>query len=130
MTVQANNRRKRGAPGPKNGGIGRAIRYLGHYRRNAILPYIFMIVATLAQLAVPRMVRNIIDAVTRGVIANAIVPKLDQIPANFLPTILEKLGTTVDQLQYDYDNGVRLLVTAVIAIIVFSVVRGVFAFLQ
>jgi ATP-binding cassette subfamily B protein len=81
-------------------------------------------------LAVPRMVRNIIDAVTRGVIANAIVPKLDQIPANFLPTILDKLGTTVEQLQYDYDNGVRLLVTAVIAIVIFSVVRGLFAFLQ
>ncbi|MEP7357464.1 MAG: ABC transporter ATP-binding protein, partial [Anaerolineales bacterium] len=128
--MQANNWRKRGAAGPKNGGMGRAIRYLGNYRRNAILPYLFMIIATLAQLAVPRMVRNIIDAVTRGVIANAIVPKLDQIPANFLPTILERLGTTVEQLQYDYDNGVRLLVTAVIAIVIFSVVRGVFAFLQ
>jgi len=33
--VQANNWRKRGAPGPKNGGLGRAIRYLGRYRQIA-----------------------------------------------------------------------------------------------
>jgi ATP-binding cassette subfamily B multidrug efflux pump len=128
--VQANNRRKRGATGPKNGGIGRAIRYLGRYRRNAILPYLFMIIATLAQLAVPRMVRNIIDAVTRGVLASAIVPKLDGMPASLLAAMLEKLDTTVDQLRYDAENGVRLLVTAVIAIVIFSVLRGVFAFLQ
>lgn len=83
--MPAHNRRKRGATGPKNGGIGRAIRYLGRYRRDALLPYLFMIIATLAQLAVPRMVRNIIDAVTNGVIANAIVPQLDQFRPAFCP---------------------------------------------
>ncbi len=128
--MQSNNWRKRGAAGPKNGGLGRAIRYLGRYRRDSVLPYLFMIVATLAQLAVPRMVRNIIDAVTNGVIANAIVPKLDQIAASALPALLQRLGTTLEKLQYDYDNSVRLLVTAVFAIVIFAIVRGVFAFLQ
>ncbi len=32
-------------------GIGRAVRYLTHYGRQAALPYIFLIIATLSQLA-------------------------------------------------------------------------------
>jgi ATP-binding cassette subfamily B multidrug efflux pump len=79
---------------------------------------------------VPHMVSNILDAVTRGVIANVIVPKLSQIPASVLPTLLAKLNTTVDQLQSDYANAERLLFTALIEIVIFAVVRGLFAFLQ
>ena len=66
----------------------RSIQYLGHHPREAALPFIFLLIATLAQLAVPHMVSNILDAVTRGVIANAIVPKLGQIPPSVLPAIL------------------------------------------
>src|SRR5260221_5578887 len=108
----------------------RSIQYLGHHPREAALPFIFLLIATLAQLAVPHMVSNIIDAVPRGVIANAIVPKLTQIPASVLPAILAKLNTTVDQLQFDFSNAERLLFTALIEIVIFAVVRGVFAFLQ
>src|SRR5579859_1338624 len=108
----------------------RAIRYLGHHPVEAALPFIFLLIATLAQLAVPHMVSNILDAVTRGVIANAIVPKLSQIPTSVLPTLLTKLNTTVDQLQSDYANAERLLFTALIEIVIFAIVRGVFAFLQ
>ncbi len=129
--MQASNwRDRRAAAGPKNNGMRRAIQYLGHYRREAVLPYLFLLIATLAQLAVPHMVSNILDAVTRGVIANAIVPKLGQIPASVLPGILSKLNTTVAQLQSDYDNAERLLFTALIEIVIFAAIRGVFAFLQ
>ena len=70
------------------------------------MPYIFLIIATLAQLAVPRLVRNIIDAVTSGVIATKVLEALNTIPAAFmsqaLPKILEFLGHpaswTQDQL--------------------------------
>jgi ATP-binding cassette subfamily B protein len=52
---------------PKSrGGLGRAIRYLTHYKGYAVLPYLFLVVATLAQLAVPKLIGNIIDAVTEG----------------------------------------------------------------
>ena len=37
-------------------GIGRAVKYLTHYKSQAILPYIFLVIATLSQLAVPRMI--------------------------------------------------------------------------
>ena len=77
-------------------GIGRAIKYLTNYKRQALLPYIFLIIATLSQLAVPRMVRNVIDAVTSGYIADQILKGIDQIPANLvgaaLPKILEATG--------------------------------------
>ncbi|HEX9372675.1 MAG TPA: ABC transporter ATP-binding protein [Roseiflexaceae bacterium] len=48
------------------GGLGRALRYLGHQRRTAIIAYGALVVATLAQLAVPQLVQNMIDAVTQG----------------------------------------------------------------
>ena len=130
MQPSSNWRDRRAAAGPNNHGMQRAIRYLGHHPVEAALPFIFLLIATLAQLAVPHMVSNILDAVTRGVIANAIVPKLSQIPTSVLPTLLTKLNTTVDQLQSDYANAERLLFTALIEIVIFAIVRGVFAFLQ
>lgn len=123
-------------------GIGRAIRYLTNYGRQALLPYIFLIVATLSQLAVPHMVRNIIDAVTSGYIADQVLGALDKIPANFigtaLPKILELTGKpaslTMDQLKVqleaDLNNAPRALVIALVSIIIFAVLRGLFAFLQ
>jgi hypothetical protein len=43
-----------------------------------------LIIATLSQLAVPRMIRNVIDAVTTGFISDQILQALDKIPANLL----------------------------------------------
>jgi ATP-binding cassette, subfamily B, multidrug efflux pump len=123
-------------------GIGRAVRYLTHYGRQALLPYIFLIIATLSQLAVPHMVRNVIDAVTTGYIADQISSALDKIPAQFmsqaLPKILEATGKdqslTVDQLKVqlaaDVTNAPHTLINALIFIIIFAALRGLFAFLQ
>src|ERR671922_1827643 len=81
---------------PSFRGIGRAVRYLTRYGRQAALPYVFLIIATLSQLAVPRMVRNVIDAVTGGYVADQILKGIDQIPTNLagaaLPKILEATG--------------------------------------
>ena len=136
------NWRDRRQRGPNNKGLQRAVRYLGRYRRQAILPYLFLIVATVSQLAVPRMVRNIIDAVSEGYLAGQVLPNLEEIPAvlmsQALPKILEFLKLpadwTQDQLvaeltrrQADAPNAV---LTAGIAIVVFAILRGAFAFLQ
>ena len=110
--------------------LGRALRYLGRYRGLALLPYLFLVIATLAQLMVPRMIRNIIDTVTQGLIAKTIVPQLNSIPANVLPNILSRMGVTLDQLLYSFENAERLLINAGIAILIFAVVRGLFSFLQ
>jgi ATP-binding cassette subfamily B protein len=123
-------------------GIGRAIKYLTNYKRQALLPYIFLIIATLSQLAVPRMIRNVIDAVTSGFIADQILKAVDQIPANLvgaaLPKMLEATGRpdslTLDQLKVqlaaDVTNAPQALIAALLSIIFFAVLRGLFAFLQ
>jgi len=110
--------------------LGRAIRYLGHYRSLAILPYLFLVIATTAQLMVPRMVRNIIDAVTQGAIANALIPRLGSIPDAVQSRIFTALSITKEQLFYYYDNAERLLINAGVARLIFAIVRGLFAFLQ
>ncbi len=110
--------------------LTRSIRYLGRYRWQAIIPYLFLVVATIAQLMVPRMLGNIIDAVTQGTIANAIVSRMDTIPAGILDQILEGLELTEAQLIFNAENAERLLIASAVAILIFAVVRGVFAFLQ
>lgn len=124
------------------GALRRAFRYLSNYRRQAALPYLFLIVATLSQLAVPRLVRNIIDAVTQGVIAQNVLPRLDQLPAaalpQALPGLLEALNLPADwnleqlsaELNTDLNGAPQALVTAGIAIVLFAALRGLFAFLQ
>ena len=123
-------------------GIGRAIRYLTRYKRQALLPYLFLLIATLSQLAVPRMVRNVIDAVTSGYISDQILQALEKIPGGFigaaLPKILEATGRdpslTLDQLRVqleaDVNNAPTLLVNAIVAIVIFAALRGLFSFLQ
>ncbi len=63
------------------------------YRIKALLPYLFLVIATLSQLAVPKLVSNIIDAVTSGVVSNTLLDALSKIPAAAidlaLPRILE-----------------------------------------
>jgi ATP-binding cassette subfamily B protein len=127
---------------PSFKGIGRAIKYLTNYKRQALLPYIFLIIASLSQLAVPRMIRNVIDAVTSGYVGNQILSALDQMPANVvgaaLPRILEATSRpdslTLDQLRTqlegDVANAPRALMTAIVFIVLFAILRGVFSFLQ
>jgi ATP-binding cassette subfamily B multidrug efflux pump len=118
------------------------VKYLFKYRWLATLPYLFLVIATASQLAVPRLVRSIIDAVTNGVVAKTLLTALPNIPSQFigqaLPQILSFLklpvNTTFDQLvshlQGDQTNAPRLLVQSGILILVFAAFRGVFAFLQ
>ena len=123
-------------------GIGRAIKYLTNYKRQAFLPYVFLLIATLSQLAVPRMIRNVLDAVTSGYIADQMLQALDKIPAQFLgaalPKILEALKypatLTVDQLRVrlgaDLNGAPQALTVALVSIVIFAALRGAFSFLQ
>ena len=122
--------------------IGRATGYLFHYRWQAVLPYLFLLVATLSQLAVPRLIRSIIDAVTKGVIATTVLDALNKIPTAFmsqaLPKILSFLNypatmtsdQLVAQLNADKVSAPNDLVRAALFIVGFAALRGLFAFLQ
>jgi len=137
-----NSRRSNPRGSISRGSLNRAVRYLGNYRREALIPYLFLIIATLAQLAVPRMVGNIIDAITQGVIARSVLDGLERIPQTFLPLaktqILEFLGYpaewTLEQLRAamnaDLTNAPNALLQAGIAIVIFAAIRGLFTFLQ
>ena len=111
---------------PAKGGLGRAIKYLGHYKRLTALAYVFLFISTGAQLAVPQLVQNIIDAVTNGLIAK----QLAQVPTTFLTTALQRLGWTPEQLVTYRDGGEKVLISAILLIVAFAVMRGMFAFAQ
>jgi ATP-binding cassette, subfamily B, multidrug efflux pump len=135
-------RRNSNQPAVPGGALKRAVLYLWHYRARATLPYVFVVIATLSQLAVPRMVRNIIDAVTQGVIAKTVLARLEEIPAAFMPQALSgildfldyppgwTLADLVEQLSADQASAPSALLWAGLAIVLFASLRGLFAFLQ
>jgi len=120
----------------------RSVQYLTKYGRQAALPYLFLVIATLAQLAVPTMIQRIIDAVTRGFVATQVLDTLKRLPTQAagtaLPKILSALGypaawtqqQLVAQLNANLADAPRALVTALVAVLIFAVLRGVFAFLE
>lgn len=110
--------------------LGRALRYLSRYKTQAVLPYLFLVVATLAQLMVPRMVGNILDSVTKGAIAKQLVPRMAVIPPGILEQILAQIGLTSEELINTYQHGESVLISTGLAILAFAMIRGVFAFLQ
>ena len=139
MTHSTSRRREKGK---SRNSLGRAIRYLSHYKRQALLPYLFLVIATLSQLAVPRILGNMIDAVTTGYVSGQILDALEKIPAAMLPEVLPKIlealkyppewtrEMLVAQAAADRASAPQALLTAAIAIILFAAMRGIFAFLQ
>jgi ATP-binding cassette subfamily B protein len=87
-------------PNAPSGGLRRVLSYLGRQRSSAIAAYGALVIATLAQLAVPQLVQNMIDAVTQGTSA-----------ANRA-------------------SGEALLINAALLIVLFAVMRGIFSFVQ
>src|SRR5688572_6382165 len=105
--------------------LGRAIRYLGRYPRLTALAYAALFVATAAQLAVPQLVQNIIDAIINNSTRKTI---LENMPAGSQQTMAEGLGLNPATLQLDLDNATRVLVWAAVLIVIFSIMRGLFTF--
>lgn len=127
-TQQWGGRRGRGGPKQQgSNGLGRAVRYLGTQGRITLIAYVALIVATLAQLAVPQITQDMINAVTNGFRANTI---LEQVPSAFLSIVTTQLGITTDQLKSDQINAESLLINAGILIVLFSITRGLFSFIQ
>ncbi|MBK8797358.1 MAG: ABC transporter ATP-binding protein [Anaerolineales bacterium] len=115
---------KRARPSFQN--LGRAIRFLGHYRNIALAAYGALLLSTSAQLLVPQLVQNILDAVTRGMMAQ----QLSQAPAEMQANMLAKAGMSVAEFDQILNNPLAPLYWAIALILVLAVVRGVFAFAQ
>jgi ATP-binding cassette, subfamily B, multidrug efflux pump len=106
--------------------LGRAIRYLGHYPRTAALAYLFLFIATGAQLMVPQVLQNIIDAITNGYLAQ----QLAKVPAAFQATALKAVNWTPEQLQNYLTGSEQALIWAGVLVLIFAAMRGLFAFSQ
>lgn len=114
-------------PQPKSGGLGRAIGYLGKHRRTTALAYIALLVASLAQLAVPQYTQGMIDAVTNGLMAREVLALPD---GGTKDHAIEMIGRSLDTLRADYADAETLLIQAAIVIIALAALRGVFSFVQ
>lgn len=111
---------------PDLGGLVRAISYLGQHKKTAFFAYAALLISTVAQLMVPQIIQNIMDALTNGMIAQ----QLAKVPATFLPMALEKLNWTADQFNQYSNNWRTILLTAGALVVLFSVLRGLFSYIQ
>ncbi|MFC1960206.1 ABC transporter ATP-binding protein [Chloroflexota bacterium] len=106
--------------------LGRAIRYIGRYKSQALLAYGSLFVATLAMLIIPQLIQNILDAIIGGYAAQQVLA-LPQLGQGLAATAL---GTTVEQLQADLDGAIPALMIALLSIVAFAALRGMFSFVQ
>ena len=124
------------------GALKRTFKYLGRTGNAASMPFAFMVIATLSQLAVPRLVRNILDGITHGVLAANLLEKLPSIPAGTLPVELPKVlafadlptdwtkAQLLERLTADKLAAPTAVLIAGALIVLFAAMRGLFAFLQ
>ncbi|MGB7340117.1 MAG: ABC transporter ATP-binding protein [Phototrophicaceae bacterium] len=126
--MQASAKGRGGAP-KKSGGDGalrRSISYLSKQKKSAFYAYGALFLATIAQLAVPRLVQNMIDTVTTGFTAETILDLPDAVQAG----AASMAGYSMDELTTIQANSINWLVTAALVIVLFAVVRGLFSFAQ
>ncbi len=125
MQMTAKGNRKKRSKGDR-GALKRAIRYIGRYKKTAVIALIALIIGTSAQLAVPQLIQSIIDTiVTNG--RNKIILGL---PANVQPMVAGKLGLDLASIQLDLDSASRALIIGGLIVVAFAVARGAFTFTQ
>ena len=112
--------------GPGRGSIkdlGRAIRYLGRYGRTTTMAYAALFISIAAQLVVPQLVQNIIDAITQGLLAQQIMALAESERA----AALEALSLPLERLAANPQGPIYW---SMVFIVIFSLARGLFAFAQ
>ncbi len=113
-------------PKPDMKSLQRAIGYVGRNRRLVVMAYGSLFVATLAQLMVPQLVQNIIDAITRAYVATQVLA----LPAPAQSAAVQRLGKTLIELQADKDGALSAIAGVMLLVLVFAAMRALFAFGQ
>ena len=90
--------------------LGRAFGYLRNYRNTAIVAIVALLVSIAAQLLVPQMIQNILDAVAKGL-------ALQQSDTETAREVAMAAAT-------------QSLVWSIALIVLFAVARGIFSFVQ
>ena len=106
--------------------LRRAIGFLGHYRRLTIYAYVAMLISLVAQLMVPQLIQNILDAVTRGVALPTVQCCLPGHPSRDAQAVRSDDSTNGG----DWGSAQTALYWAIGFILIFAVARGVFSFAQ
>ncbi|HIP72263.1 MAG TPA: hypothetical protein EYH05_12800, partial [Anaerolineae bacterium] len=116
-----------GRPRGKGGGsLKRAVKYIKLYPRLTLAAAAAMLIATGAQLAVPQLIQRIIDLI----ISNTVNKTILGLPAAVQTIAAERLGLDLTVMQSDLAGANRALIIAGIIIVLFAIIRGLFAFNQ
>ena len=131
QAAQPMARRGRGQRPAGPSALSRAIRYLGKQRRTTFIAYGALVVATLAQLVVPLLLQNMINTATDGAIAKSLFDiENPLVRAGALGLITQQTGKTAEQLEAASINGETWLIGAALIILMFTITRGAFSFVQ
>lgn len=125
--MQASREIPTGEARSRSGALSRAIGYLGMHKRSIGLAYAALVIATLAQLGVPELIQNMINAVTTGVRADALLGIQNPIARE---AAIRLAGEDPASLQTMRDLVAVTLLNAAALIVGFAIMRGVFAFIQ
>jgi ATP-binding cassette subfamily B protein len=106
--------------------LGRALSYLSSYKKTAAIAVIALLLSLGAQLMVPQMIQNILDAIVNGVA----LQQMAALPMDQQQALLNQLGLTPEQAQQMAAGPLRAIFWAIGLILVFAVMRGAFAFTQ
>jgi ATP-binding cassette subfamily B protein len=109
-----------------NQALRRAIRYVWQYPKITWAAVGALLIATLAQLAVPQLIQEIIDTITSNVMNEAIL----NLPANVQAFAAERLGLDLTTAQTELEGAERAIIIAGLIIVAFAVARGFFSFAQ
>lgn len=107
--------------------LRRAVSYLGRQKRSTIIAYGALFVATLAQLAVPELVQNMITVITDGYLANTVLGIENPIAQ---AAAVITTGKSAEDLTMIQTNAEFWLVNIIALIVGFAIMRGFFSFVQ
>ncbi len=118
----------RGAPRGRSNlsSLGRALGYLTKYPRLTIGATVALVIATAAQLAVPQLLQQIIDAIVSSATNMGIL----NLPANVQAIAAQQLGLDLSVVESELDGAPQVIITAGVIIVLFAIARGLFAFGQ
>lgn len=119
-------KRDKSKPKMNNQALNRAIRYVWQYPKVSLGAVGALLVASLAQLAVPQLVQEIIDTITHNVINQTVL----ELPANMQTFAAEQLGLSLTTAQAELAGAERAILIAGLIIVAFAIARGFFSFAQ
>jgi len=104
----------------------RAVQYIRQYPRVAGGAIGALLIASLAQLAVPQLLEQMIETITTSSLNKAIL----SLPSEFQSFAAERLGLDLTTAHSDLENASNALITVALIIVAFAVARGFFSFAQ